>query len=167
MVHVPMLMEQVHQPPVHQNSFGLIKSNTKRGAVIPTLCQVPTLKRLQQRGFRRDRQGGWENLMHIMSLCYLFLVWIEDCFNVNFWTWIKQQLYWIMDPCNHIWSFRTEQWQAVIFWTNASSRRRWLGCFGRHLGAVTPGLYKLRTAWLWLMANRCTCPCLGKLRLME
>ena len=46
-----MPMEQFQQPPVHQNSVGLIKSDTKEGAVIPIqrLFQMATLKRLQQR----------------------------------------------------------------------------------------------------------------------
>ena len=39
MRHFPMLMGQFHQRSVHQNSFGLIKSDTKRGEhVVPTYC---------------------------------------------------------------------------------------------------------------------------------
>ena len=50
--HFPRQMEQFHQPTVlHQNSVGLIKSDTKEGAVvrIQRLFQMATLKRLQQR----------------------------------------------------------------------------------------------------------------------
>ena len=69
----PMYMEQFQQPPVHQNSVGLIKSDTKRVAVVPTHISSDGPEKAAAEGvFGRGQTEGWEHLMHITSLqsCY-------------------------------------------------------------------------------------------------
>ena len=70
--HFSRLMEQFHEPTVHQNSFCLIKSDTKEGTIVPIqrTFQVATLKRLQQRRvlIERKHREGWEKPFFSMAI---------------------------------------------------------------------------------------------------
>ena len=79
-----MPMEQFQQPPVHQNSVGLIKSDTKRVAVVPThISSAIPVKAAAEGVFRRGQTEGWEHLMHTISLYNLVIVQFEGCFKLK------------------------------------------------------------------------------------
>ena len=84
-------MEQFQQPPVHQNSVGLIKSDTKRVAVVPTHISSASPEKAAAEGvFRRGQTEGWEHLMHIISLYNLVIVQFEGCFKLKFYVNLDQ-----------------------------------------------------------------------------
>ena len=68
-----MPMEQFQQPPVHQNSVGLIKSDTKRVAVVPThISSAIPVKAAAEGVFRADRGVGKFDAHYLSTIWLLF-----------------------------------------------------------------------------------------------